>query len=327
LPRGGQLGLGVVAGLSLVACAAPHVRKPVEEEPFVLSPGPPPSVREALLREQKQASGGRTAIVRVGPTRRIPLVHGVIAGRATMLLLDTGAYDHLLEGWFAHELQDAEASGKSAAVIDHANRKVTMDAWSEVSLALDGWGPLGTIRPLATRDQTMGPVTLGIGCILSPQKLAHGGAIVIDFPAGEMRAEDVAEAAARIETHRISLGTAVRCGTAYIVAATVEGKDARLLVDTGAAGTDLKGTSAPGRALAGRSAIARDIYAVGGAVTTRVIADAKLVVGQLDTRLDVQLVEDRAFATRCASDGVVGMDVLASCVLVIEPNAMRVGCD
>jgi hypothetical protein len=142
-----------------------------------------------------------------------------------------------------------------------------------------------------------------------------------------MRAEDVTQAAARVDTHRVSLGTAIRCGTAYILAATVEGKDARLLVDTGASGTDLKGSSAPGRALAGRSSIARDIYAVGGAVTTRVIPDAKLVVGQLSTRLDVQLVEDRAFATRCGSDGVVGMDVLASCVVVIEPNAMRIGCD
>jgi predicted aspartyl protease len=327
----------VCAAWLLIGCAAPHVRNPIEEEPFVLSPGPSPSEREALRRREQAAglpsggsatgSRGRTPIERVGPTGRIPLVHVTVAGRAARFLLDTGAYDHILEGWFAHELQDAEASGKSAAVMDHANRKVAMDAYSEVSFALDGWGPLGNIRPLATRDPTMGPVTLGIGGILSPQKLARGVAVVLDFPAGEMRTADLAGATALAGAHHTSLGTAIRCGTHYLVAATVEGKEARLLVDTGASGTDLKGSSPAGRALAGRSGIARDLNTVGGAVGARVIPDAKLVVGQLVARLDVQLVDDRAFASRCGSDGVVGMDVLASCVVVIEPNAMRIGCD
>jgi hypothetical protein len=244
-----------------------------------------------------------------------------------MLLLDTGAYDHLLEGWFAHELADAEASGKTGAVIDHANRKVVMDRWSEVSLALDGWGPLGTIRPLATRDETMGPFSLGIGGILSPQKLASGGAVVLDFPAGEMSMEDPVLAAGRVDARRVSLGTAIRCGSAYTLAATVEGKGARLLVDTGAAATDLKATSVPGRALAGRSSLARDLMAVGGAVPSRVIHDASVAVGQLAVKLDVPLVDDRPLATRCPSDGVMGMDVLASCIVLIQPNAMRIGCD
>jgi len=309
------------------ACSSPHVRAPIEEEPFVLSPGPPPSVREALEHPLSAAGGGRTPIQRVGAQRRVPLVHGTIAGRGTMLLLDTGAYDHLLEGWFAHELADAEASGKTAAVIDHANRTVAMDRWSEVSLALDGWGPLGTIRPLATRDATMGPFTLGIGGIVSPQKLNPGGAVVLDFPGGEMVAEDLAHAEARLGGHRVSLGTAIRCGTAYILTGSIEGKEARLIVDTGAAATDLKATSAPGRALTGRSAVARDMVAVGGAVTSRLISDATVILGQLKVRIDVPLVSDRAAMMRCASDGVVGMDVLASCVVVIEPNEMRIACD
>ena len=315
-----------------MACAPPHVRHAVAEEPFVLSPGPTPSEREALAVpgnssvRASPATSGRTAIER-GPGRRMPLVHGTIAGRPTLLLLDTGAYDHLLEGWFASALQDAEASGKSAAVIDHANRRVPMDRWSSVTLALDGIGALGTIRPLTTRDQTPGPRAFGIGGILSPQKLTDGGAVVIDFPAGEMARETEDHATTRLAGHSTSLGTAVRCGGAYIIEATIEGKEARLLVDTGAFATDLKATSMPGRALLGRSSVSRDIYAIGGAVQTRALADARVTIAALTKVLDVSIVTDGGSSGRCAGDGVVGMDVLGGCVLVIEATRMRIACD
>jgi len=318
-----EVGLGL--SLVLAACAAPQARKPLEEEPFVLSPAPPPRAAEELALA---GTRGRTPIERIGASRRVPLVHATIAGRPAMLLLDTGAFDHILEGWFAHELADAEASGKSANIIDHANRKVPVDAWSPVLLALDGWGPVGTIRPLATRDQTPGPRALGIGGLLSPQRLAGTGSpVVIDFVAAEMTREDEPLAAARLAARRLSLGTAIRCGASYIVAGAIEGRDARLLVDTGAGSTDLKASSAPGRALAGRSAVSREIYAIGGAVTTRILNDATVAIGALTLHVDVPLVDDTAIRSRCASDGVVGMDVLGTCVLVLEPTRMRIACD
>lgn len=312
-----------VAAALLASCASPHVRRPLEEEPFVLSPGPPLSMTAPVVLHERP---GRTAIERMGPGGRIPLVHATVAGRPTLLLVDTGAFDHLLEGWFARELQDAEASGRSAAVTDHANRRVTMDQWGAMSFAVDGWSPLGPIRPLVTPDLVAGPRALGIGGILSPQRLATGGAVVLDFPAREMVAMDAVAAGERLAAHRSSLGTALPCGSTYVIAATVEGKDARLLVDTGASGTDLRASSPAGQALAGRSAVSRDIYAIGGAVGTRMLGDARVTMGQLSTRLDVPLVEDRARASRCPSDGVVGMDVLAECVLVIEASEMRIAC-
>ena len=58
-----------LAAALLAACASPHVRRPLEEEPFVLSPGPPPSMAApVVLRE----AAGRTAIERIGPGGRIP---------------------------------------------------------------------------------------------------------------------------------------------------------------------------------------------------------------------------------------------------------------
>jgi predicted aspartyl protease len=302
------------------------VRKPLEEEPFILSPGPRLSDREAAAAH---APTGQTAIVFAGRgPPRVPVVRTTVAGRPTMFLVDTGAYDHLLEGWFTQQLQDAEPTGKSAAVIDHANRRVAMDRWGAMSFAIDGWGPLASIKPLATSQDDPGRRMFGIGGILSPQKLAvDGGMVVIDFPAREMVAADEAGATGRLASRGSSLGTARRCGSGYMMAAKVEGKDATFLVDTGSFTTDLKASSALGHALSGRTSVSHDMQAIGGAVPARMLGDARVSIGSLSTRLDLPLVQDRARATRCPSDGVLGMDVLATCVLAIDPTQMRVACN
>jgi hypothetical protein len=253
-------------------------------------------------------------------------VHATVAGRPTLLLVDTGSFDHLLEGWFGRALQDTSSGTRSAALVDHANRKVVVERFSEASFAIDGWEPLPSIRPLVTNDLTSAPRKLGIGGILSPQRLVRGNTIVIDFPQGEMVAGEADDGAARLRGRATSLGTALRCGGSYVIDATIEGQDARLVVDTGSYLTDLKIRSSPGQALSGRSSVAREVYAIGGAVATRAISDARLAVGDLRTKLDVALIEDQGSRGRCASDGVVGMDVLAQCVLVFDDQKMRIAC-
>jgi hypothetical protein len=301
------------------------VRAPVEEEPFVLSAGPSPSERLATAGEAPSRLPSRTKI-ELAQTRHVPLVHATVAGRPTLLLLDTGSFDHLLEGWFGRALQDTASGTRSAALVDHANRRVPVERYSEASFAVDGWEPLPSIRPLVTNDLTPAPRKLGIGGILSPQRLVRGNVIVIDFPQGEMVSGEPDDGAGRLRAHATSLGTALRCGGSYVVDATIEGQDARLVVDTGSYLTDLKIRSSAGQALSGRSSVAREVYAIGGAVATRAITDARLAVGDLRTKLDVALIEDQASRGRCAGDGVVGMDVLAQCVLVIDDQKMRIAC-
>jgi hypothetical protein len=315
------------------------VRQPIEEEPFVLSDGPPLSVREALAKreayalaeaqpESFAAPGARTPIERVDRSRLVPVVHATIADHPTLLLVDTGAYDHILHGWFVHVLQEGEAATKSEAVVDHAARSVSVERWSSLSFAIDGWSPLAPIKPAVLGDENLGPRAIGIGGILSPQRLATAGrAVALDFPANEMAEVSEAAATARLGAHGSFLGVATSCdGAHYVLAATVEGKPAQLIVDTGSFTTDLKASSSPGRALAGRSSIAREIYTVGGPVETRVLSDAELKAGQLSTKLDVRVVSDRTRASRCPHDGVLGMDVLRACVLVMDASRMRIAC-
>jgi hypothetical protein len=321
-----NLGFFLFAALSLDACAPRQVRKPIEEEPFVLSPGPPLSaVAEEGFAHHAE---GRTAIVFAGRgPPRVPVVRVKVADRPTMFLLDTGAYDHLIEGWFTQQLQDGEATGKSAAVIDHANRRVMMEHWSEMPFSVDGWGPLAPIKPLATTQPDRGRQMSGVGGLLSPQKLVGEGIVAIDFPAREMAVETEAGANGRLSSHASSLGVAQRCGGSYVIAAKVEGKDVTLLVDTGSFITDLKSSSPAGHALSGQTSVSRDIQAIGGAVPTRMLSDARVAVGRLSLRIDVPVVEDRMRRMRCPSDGVLGMDVLATCVLVLDAMKMRIACN
>ncbi len=356
--RKARLLLATFAASLAAACAEHHPLVKIEEEPFVLSEGPTPSQREAMARAEARAlgmgggdvsiarapapppggvavggggglslGGGRTRIELVGPNRRVPLVHANIAGQPTLLLIDTGAFDHLLYAWFAHELQDGEASGKTGMVVDHANRGVPVERWNSLKLAIDGWSPLPSIRPIVVGDeQNRAPQALGIGGILSPQRLPTGSSLALDFPSGEMVEVDDGAANARLSAHGTSLGVAIRCGTQYVLPATVAGKEARLLVDTGSFTTDLKGSSPPGRALAGRSSVSRSIGTVGGAVETRALSDTEVRAGQLTVKLDVPIVSDQARPSRCPSDGVLGMDILGACVVVVDSARMRISC-
>lgn len=272
------------------------------------------------------SASGRAAIQRVGLAQRVPIVVGSVDGQPTQFLLDTGAFDHVLEGWFARQLAYASPVGHGA-VIDHGNRKVGVDRMGKVTLALDGWGSVGTLTPLATTDSASGLQYLAIGGILSPQRLVGDNRVVIDFPRGSLSSEDTAAADARVAAMPTSLGTAERCGGSYALATTVDGHEAHLVIDTGSFMTDLLSSSHPGKALSGRSSAAREINGVGGAMSSRVVADASLKVGSLSRKLDVSIVDARGRRISCPSDGVLGMDVLVGCVLSIGRVRMDIGCN
>jgi hypothetical protein len=289
-----------------------------------LSPGPPPSVVASLSLE---ASGGRSPIYFASRGRRVPTVHVTLAGRSAVFLLDTGAYDHLVEGWLARQLNDVSPTGKTATVVDHANHRLTLDRWSTMTFELQGWTALPPIVPLVTEDKNVGPVQVGIGGLFSPQKLVIDGPVVLDFVTAEM-VSGANEASERLSARHTSLGVARRCGSSYVLNGKVEGKAVSLVVDTGSFVTDLRASSPTGSALAGQSSpLSRDIQAIGGLAATRLLGDARVSFGDYSTRLDIPLVQAPGRAPRCASDGVVGMDVLQKCVLAIEPMQMRIACD
>jgi hypothetical protein len=116
-------------------------------------------------------------------------------------------------------------------------------------------------------------------------------------------------------------------GLEFIVPASIEGKPAELLVDTGAAHSDLLAGSAAGKALARRSVANRDeLYTASGRMTRRTLRGATVSVGEFSIHADVDLIPASA-DPYCLRDGVVSMDLLRACVLVLGKSTMAGRCN
>jgi hypothetical protein len=104
----------------------------------------------------------------------LPVVQASIAGRPTLLVLDTGAPQTTLQAWFVKslELEPSVADGHKV-----------------VELALQVGGQTTTAKwPLV--EDAPGQRALGIGGTLSPQHLLARGAVAIDFPRKRLLALD-----------------------------------------------------------------------------------------------------------------------------------------
>jgi predicted aspartyl protease len=266
----------------------------------------------------------------------LPLVHGTVAGTPTWMLVDTGANSHVIAGWLARKVGLALRRLGDVGT-DHVGQSIPTFRVDQPDVVIEGWGPIGS-GPMLVTDVPEAIEHLGIGAFVSPQSLANGAAVVLDFPAKEMRlaAYDEAEALLKQDHggHLLSPNGGVACedtespirGLAYVIPATVEGQGVTLLVDTGAQRTDLLGSSRAGRLLAPRSAANREqMFAASGRVRTRTLKGAEVVVGSWSLRTDIDLMPG-ATDPFCPRDGVVSMDVLSSCVLVLGPDRLFGKC-
>ena len=120
----------------------------------------------------------------------LPLVHGTIGGTPTWMLVDTGANSHVVAGWLARQVGlSLKKLGDLGA--DHAGRTIATYRVDHPQMTIETrrGQRCSTGRLLAT---AMPPLIeeLGIGAFVSPQRLVESadGAIVLDFPLGEMRA-------------------------------------------------------------------------------------------------------------------------------------------
>ncbi len=252
------------------------------------------------------------------------------------MLVDTGANSHVIAGWLARKVGLAlERLGDVGT--DHVGHSIPTYRVEQPAVAIEGWGPLPE-GPMLVTDVPDAIARLGIGAFISPQGLGEGAAVVLDFPGREMRLASYAETEGSLTADgqgaALSPNGGVACvdtespiqGMAYVIPATVEGQAATLLVDTGAQRTDLLVSSQAGRSLFPRSVANREqMFAASGRVRTRTLKGAHVTVGAWAVRADVDLMPG-ASDPFCPRDGVVSMDVLSSCVLVLGPGRMMGQC-
>jgi aspartyl protease len=264
----------------------------------------------------------------------LPLLHGSVGGVPTWMVVDTGASSHVIAGWLARKLGSSIAPAGNLAT-DHAGREIPTSFIEHPAISIDDWGPIAD-RPTPVAETPAPIEKLGIGAFISPQSLGEGSAVVLDLRHREMYPSGYADAERALgsEGRRISPVGSVVCeetdgwsrGVAYVVPATIEDQRAMLLVDTGSDRTDLLVGSRAANALASRSVANNERrFAASGRIETRTLKGTLLTVGEWSGRKDIDLIPGVSDDS-CPRDGVVSMDVLATCILVLGPEKMLGTC-
>jgi predicted aspartyl protease len=280
----------------------------------------------------------RTAVLKFELKGRyfpLPVVYGSIGGEPTWMLVDTGANSHVIARWLAKKAKLAMKPLGDVGT-DHTGRAVTTYSVDHPSVVIDTWGPLED-GPMLVTDVPDPIEKLGIGAFISPQWLgADGEAVVMDLVAKTMSSAPFDDAVRALEAHGKPLvptggricedtGSAIK-GLAFVIPATIDGNKVELLLDTGAHRTDLLTTAKVGQRLAPRSVPSQEqMYAASGLVHTRLVRGANVKVGEWAITTDIDLIPGVADPV-CPRDGVVSMDVLKSCVLVLGRKQMMGRC-
>jgi predicted aspartyl protease len=296
----------------------------------------PPSSQGRLAAATGGATGDerprstRTAKLRYeikGHAFPLPMVTGTIAGHPALMVVDTGANSHVIAGWLARRLGlTMRKLGDTGT--DHVGKTITTFRIDKPELAIDDWGALVRVPVLAT-EVPEAIEKLGIGVFISPQRLVEDGdAVLLDLVKGEMRPAwwDEARDALAAGGLPLVLGEQARAceenegrikGLSFVLPATVGDERAELLVDTGAQYSDLFTTSTAGERLLDRSLVDKEpMYAASGKVTARKLNGARVRAGSFAVTTDVGLIVGSSDAS-CPRDGVLAMDVLRSCTLLL----------
>jgi predicted aspartyl protease len=265
----------------------------------------------------------------------LPLVTGTIAGQPVLMLVDTGANSHVIAGWLARKL-GLTMKKLGDVGTDHVGKTIATFRVEKPELAIDDWGPLVPMPVLAT-DVPEVIEKLGIGAFISPQRLVEeGDSVVLDLAKGELRPAWWDEAHYELSALGVPLvvGEARACeetegpikGLAYVLPATVESQRVDLLLDTGAQHSDVFTTSLAGQRLMAQSTVNKEpMYTASGKISARKLKSARVTAGSFAVSADVDLIAGAADSS-CPRDGVLAMDVLRSCMLLLGRQRIYARC-
>ncbi len=333
--------------LALAACGGAPAKQPQAARPSappVVRPAPTvasgtPTLATLTAKPEREPRSAHLLFELRGRGFPLPLVHGTVNGVETWMLVDTGANSHVIASWLARKV-GLEMHPLGDVGSDHTGHAVMTYSVDHPKVAIDEWGALDE-GPMLVTDVPEPIEHLGIGAFISPQWLGDTGeAVVLDLANKEMRSAPFEDAVHVIAGHGKALGTgkvricedtaSVIKGLSFVVPASVDGQTVELLVDTGAHKTDLLTASPAGQRLLPRSVPSREqMYAASGLVRTRTVRGVHIKLGEFaphdGTPSEVDLIPGAADPV-CPRDGVVSMDVLKSCVLVLGRKQMYARC-
>jgi hypothetical protein len=263
-----------------------------------------------------------------------PAVRVRVGSQSVWLLMDTGAGVHALASWFvkAAGLPIDEELSKEASGIDSTGREMAFSAVRNVRATLDDGSPL-ELTVAAVADFAPDFEQANIGGAINPQLLARAGeAAALDLRVPELRFEPFDAAVARLKARVVKKDRLEICGSPSDpvpnlllgIPVKVGAASGSLLLDTGAEITKLH----PGTALT------RGLKVDEKAGTTTGVSGVAQSYGQAH-RVRIELPDsvatvDPRVAERgkgvCGRDGLLGLDAIGACALVLASDRIAVAC-
>ena len=262
-----------------------------------------------------------------------PLLRATVSGQSVWFLIDTGASVHTLASWLvnAAHLSTRETT---ATVTGSTGTGKPVRAIANQATLLEGGRRL-ELREAIVVEFPANFAENRIGGLLSPQLLATGSdASVLDLRVPALRFEAFDSAVTKLNRERpISSAGLHVCLNArspfenrlYTVPVTADAIAGTMLVDTGATATLAAPSSSIADGLKGKASERTKARGVGG--NAQVMSKApgvKLEYGGASSTLAVTI---GGAAPPCEADGLIGMDALRRCVLVLGESAFAWSCD
>lgn len=251
-----------------------------------------------------------------------PLLRGSVRGESAWFIIDTGAGVHTLASWFV---------GATHMSTHTANATVQGSTGVESSLqtvygeAIHGEGGNAEIRLREAIVVDFPPVFKEhrIAGLLSPQLLApQNMAAILDLrdPRLSFGPPPPASAGTRVCHNPASLFP----NRLYAGPISMGNVETLMLVDTGATSSVAAPSSPVAAALAGRASETGHLQGVGGtAKLTRKVPGVALEFGGSGTTVALVI---GASASTCGAGGLLGMDALRGCRLVLGESAFSWSC-
>jgi hypothetical protein len=285
-----------------------------------------PTPAAALADAPRIADGnGGVHLVRYPCSRHGELLAPVdVDGHPTWLLVDTGAYRHVLVPGLVDDAR-VRRSPRWVMIGRDPGIRATFLAGT-TALSMPGVGALPPTSPISF--DVPGLAACGTGGVLSPARLATDrSAVIVDLPRARLALSSPAAALQVVDARPGAVFEAkLLTRRAFVAGARIEDEPARLLVDTGACCSWVYRDSPVGRALVSRAEVVTagpsDIQA---AAATHRMRGARLRTGDLSRALDVYFLPGGPAPDE--PDGALGIDVLKRCVLAIHGEALRARCE
>jgi hypothetical protein len=263
-----------------------------------------------------------------------PLVRVRIAEHEAIFLVDSGASTHVLADWFVKKAGISSAETDSTA--QGSSGKTTRE---RVVHQLEGhWGD-GQSFNLNEAVVVAFPryfESLRIGGLVSPQLLAPPGtAAVLDLKIPALHFSPFARALSDLQLSElppVAIGRTQACrnresvlvNRQYVTRVSLGRAADLMLVDTGATKTILSRDSKIAQVVEGRNETSAPSESVGGEVDARrMVRGVRLLRGGKSIALDPSI---GGVSASCNAKGILGMDALRGCVLVLGASDLALSC-